>query len=107
MKKRIPTIGFISAPAWFNPAPSEFPNVCEETLRTQQAPVLLPDFDYRLESIVGVQEALHRCARSLAAMGCDVIARSAVPLRGPVPPPKRKRAAGAKPWQVPPTGPPS
>lgn len=74
-----PTIGFISAPAWFDPAPSEFPGVCRETVRTQQAPVPLPDFDYRLESIAAAQETLHSCARSLKAIGCDLVAQVGSP----------------------------
>jgi len=73
---KIPTIGFISAPAWFDPAPSEFSNVIVEEVRTQQAPLLLPEFDYRLESIASVQNELNLCARSLKAMGCDVVAQS-------------------------------
>jgi hypothetical protein len=44
--KKSPTIGFVSAPAWFDPASSEFPKVVEETVRTQQAPLLIPEFDY-------------------------------------------------------------
>ncbi|MGI9550280.1 MAG: hypothetical protein ACR2MT_03695 [Aurantibacter sp.] len=46
-----PIIGFISAPAWFDPTPSEFPTVVEEGVLTQQAPLLLPEFDYQLETI--------------------------------------------------------
>jgi maleate cis-trans isomerase len=77
--KKIPTIGFISAPAWFDPAPSEFSNVIVEEVRTQQAPLLLPEFDYRLESIASVQNELNLCARSLKAMGCDVVAQVGSP----------------------------
>ena len=43
---KIPTIGFISALAWRDPAPSEFSNVIVEEVRAQQAPLLLPEFDY-------------------------------------------------------------
>jgi len=74
-----PTVGFISAPAWFDPAPSEFPQALEEDVRTQQAPLLLPDFDYRLESVASVQGELNRCARSLRAMGCDLAAQVGSP----------------------------
>jgi maleate cis-trans isomerase len=77
--KHIPTIGFISAPAWFDPAPSEFPEVVEEKVQTQQAPLLLPEFDYRLESIASVQQELDHCARSLKAMGCDLVAQVGSP----------------------------
>ncbi len=77
--KTPPTIGFISAPAWFDPAPLEFPRAVFEDVRTQQAPLLLPEFDYRLESIASVREDLHLCARSLKAMGCDLAAQVGSP----------------------------
>ena len=73
------TIGFISAPAWFDPGPSEFPTVIEEDIQTQQAPLLLPDFDYRLNRIATVQNDLNLCARSLKAMGCDLAAQVGSP----------------------------
>ena len=74
-----PTVGFISAPAWFDPAPSEFPTAVDGLIRTQQAPLLLPDFDYRLESIARVQGDLNLCAHSLKSMGCDVAAQVGSP----------------------------
>jgi maleate cis-trans isomerase len=74
-----PGIGFISAPAWFDPAPSEFSKVVVEEVSTQQAPLLLPEFDYRLESIASVQNELNLCARSLKAMGCGIIAQVGSP----------------------------
>ena len=77
--KKIPTIGFISAPAWFDPAPGEFTKVIIETVRTQQAPLLLPEFDYRLDSIASVQNELNLCAKSLKAIGCDVVAQVGSP----------------------------
>ena len=77
--KEIPAIGFVSAPAWFDPAPAEFPGVVVEEVRTQQAPLLLPEFDYRLESIAVVQQDLNHCARSLEAMGCDLAAQVGSP----------------------------
>ena len=77
--KKIPTIGFISAPAWFDPAPSEFRKVVVEEVSTQQAPLLLPEFDYRLESIASVQNELNLCARSLKAIGCDLVAQVGSP----------------------------
>lgn len=73
------TIGFISAPSWFDPAPSEFPMVVEEKVLTQQAPLLLPDFDYQLSSIASVQEELNLCSRSLKSMGCNIIAQVGSP----------------------------
>lgn len=72
-------IGFISAPAWFDPAPSEFPRICLEPVKTQQAPMLLPEFDYKLESIAKTQEDLALCARSLKAMGCSLAAQVGSP----------------------------
>ncbi len=77
--KNNPTIGFISAPAWFDPTPAEFPTVVEEKVRTQQAPLLLPEFDYRLKSIAVVQDELNLCTRSLTAMGCDLVAQVGSP----------------------------
>ncbi|MGD9331419.1 MAG: hypothetical protein PVJ53_08905 [Desulfobacterales bacterium] len=79
MIEKIPAIGFVSAPAWFDPAPAEFPTVVEEKVRTQQAPLLIPDFDYRLASIANVQNDLEHCARSLKAMGCDLVAQVGSP----------------------------
>lgn len=77
--KNTPVIGFISAPAWLDPAPCEFPSVVIEDVRTQQAPLLLPEFDYRLESIASVQGELNHCARSLQAIGCDLAAQVGSP----------------------------
>ena len=44
-----------------------------ENFQTQQVPLLLPEFDYQLESIVSVQKELDPCARSLKAFGFDVL----------------------------------
>jgi len=77
--EKAPIIGFISAPAWFDPAPFEFHSVIGEDVQTQQAPLLLPEFDYRLRSIASVQEDLNLCARSLKAIGCDVVAQVGSP----------------------------
>lgn len=76
---KTPIIGFVSAPAWFDPAPSEFPTVVQEAVRTQQAPLLLPEFDYGLESIAAVQGDLDLCAQSLGAAGCDLVAQVGSP----------------------------
>ena len=73
------TIGFISPPAWFDPAPTEFATIVEESVQTQQAPLLLPEFDYRLESIASVQDELNLCAQSLKVMGCDLVAQVGSP----------------------------
>jgi len=75
----LPTIGFITPPAWFEPALTEFPTIVEQTVHVQQAPLLLPDFDYRLESIASVQPQLNLCAHSLQAMGCDLVAQVGTP----------------------------
>ncbi len=75
----IPTIGFITPPLWFEPALTEFPTVVEEQVRIQQAPLLLPNFDYSLKSIASVQEHLNLCARSLKAMECQLIAQIGSP----------------------------
>lgn len=73
------TIGFISPPAWFDPAPSELSSVIKESVQTQQAPLLIPQFDYSLESIASVQEELNLCAQSLKAMDCDLVAQVGSP----------------------------
>ena len=75
----IPTVGFISPPAWFDPAASEFPTVVEERIQTQQAPLLFPDFDYQLEGIASVQDELKLCSQSLKAMGCCLVAQVGSP----------------------------
>ena len=73
------TVGFISAPAWFDPAASEFPTIVEERVQTQQAPLLLPDFNYRLERIASVQDELNLYAQSLKAMWCSLVAQAGSP----------------------------
>ena len=73
------TIGFISPPSWFDPATSEFPSIVEEIVLTQQAPLLLPKFDYSLNSIASVQDELNLCGQSLKAMGCDLVAQVGSP----------------------------
>jgi len=42
----LPAVGFISPPAWLDPAPYEFTTVIQEPVLTQQAIPLLPDFDF-------------------------------------------------------------
>lgn len=77
--RKIPVVGFVSAPAWFDPAPFEFPQVVVEDVKTQQAPLLFPEFDYQLASIASVQADLNLCARSLHASGCDIVAQVGSP----------------------------
>ena len=50
-----------------------------EQVRTQQAPLLHPAFDYRLTSIAAVQPDLNLCAQSLKAGGCDLVAQVGSP----------------------------
>ena len=73
------TVGFISAPVWFDPAVSEFPTVVEERVQTQQAPLLLPDFDNRLQRIASVQDEPNLCAQILKAMGFSLVAQVGSP----------------------------
>jgi len=68
MKNKRPAVGIISPPAWFDPAPAEFPRVCVEEVRTQQASLPLPDFDYKLGSIASIQDELNLCAPLSAAI---------------------------------------
>lgn len=81
MSRTMPTIGFITPPAWFEPAVAEFPTVIEETVRVQQAPLLLPDFDFQLESIAApsIQDHLNLNACSLKAMSCELIVQVGTP----------------------------
>jgi len=45
----LPAVGFISPPAWLDPAPYEFTTVIQEPVLTQQAIPLLPDFDFSFD----------------------------------------------------------
>lgn len=71
----LPAVGFISPPAFLDPAPNEFITIVQEPVLTQQAIPLLPDFDFSLESFASenLLEHLCLCARSLKAAGCSVI----------------------------------
>jgi len=77
--KTSPTIGFITPPIWFELALAEFPQVVQEPVRVQQAPLLLPGFDYQLDSIASVQEHLNLCAQCLKEMQCDLVAQVGTP----------------------------
>ncbi len=55
------------------------PDVVQEDVHIQQAPILLPEFDYRLKSIAAVQNELNLCAQSLKAMGYDIAAQVGSP----------------------------
>jgi len=73
------SIGFISPPNWFDPAPCEFPNIVEEKIVTQQAPILSPKFDYSFEAIASSLDDLQLCGESLKGAGCDLIAQVGSP----------------------------
>ena len=77
--QHITTIGFVSAPNWFDPAPAEFPNTVTERVKTQQAPLLLSNFDYLLANIAKTLPELTNNAMCLRNMGCDVIAQVGSP----------------------------
>ena len=81
LKDRIPSVGFISSPAWSDPTPFEFTTVVEEQVITQQALLLLPDFDYSLDSIASelVAERLSLCAKSLQTAGCHLVVQVGSP----------------------------
>ncbi len=76
-----PAVGFISVPAWPDPAPYEFLSVVEEHVMVQQTFPLLPDFDYALDSIASdsLLERLCLCAQSLKAAGCDLVVQVGSP----------------------------
>ena len=71
----LPAVGFISPPAWLDPAPYEFTTVIQEPVLTQQAIPLLPDFDFSFENLASevLAEQLCLCARTLQAAGCSVV----------------------------------
>jgi maleate cis-trans isomerase len=71
----LPTVGFISPPAYFDPSPYEFTTVVQESVLTQQAMPLLPDFDFSFDNLASEHLAEHLClcARSLQAAGCSVV----------------------------------
>jgi len=73
------SIGFISPPNWFDPAPSEFLDAIEEEVLTQQAPVLSPSFDYSFEAIASSMDQLLLCAQGLKGAGCNLIAQVGSP----------------------------
>ncbi len=77
--RQSPVIGFISPPAWFDPAPAEFPTAVAEAVRTQQAPLALPEFDYALSSIAAAGNALTRAAHALGEAGCSLVAQVGSP----------------------------
>lgn len=77
--QHIRTIGFVSAPNWFDPAPAEFPKTVTELVKTQQAPLLLSNFDYLLENIAKTLPDITNNAMCLRNMGCDVIAQVGSP----------------------------
>ncbi|MFK8186314.1 MAG: hypothetical protein AB8B99_23305 [Phormidesmis sp.] len=76
-----PSVGFISAPAWFDPSSHDFTTAVQETVITQQTFPLLPDFDYSLDSIASEQltERFCLCAQSLQAAGCNLIVQVGSP----------------------------
>ncbi|WP_139276548.1 hypothetical protein [Spirulina major] len=71
----VPVVGFISPPAWLDPAPYEFTTVIQEPVLTQQAMPLLPDFDFSFDNLASddLAEQLCLCAQSLKAAGCTVV----------------------------------
>lgn len=74
-----PAIGFISPPGWIDPSPGEFPSVCAQTARTQQVPLRAPGFDWRIESVAGLEAETTVAAATLADMGCAVAAATGTP----------------------------
>ena len=74
-----PMIGFVSAPNWFDPAPAEFSASVQESVLTQQAPLQLPEFDYRLQTIANAGPAMELSGRCMVASGCDLLAQVGSP----------------------------
>lgn len=77
----IPSIGFISAPAWSDPSPYEFTTIIREKIITQQAFPLLPDFNYSLDNIASelIYKRFSLCGKSLHAAKCDLIVQVGSP----------------------------
>lgn len=80
-EEQVPVVGFISAPAFFDPSPHEFKTAVKEQVLTQQAFPLLPNFDYSLNSIASEQlaERFCLCAESLRAANCDLLVQVGSP----------------------------
>ena len=74
------SVGFISVPAWFDPAPDEFRELTRGEIGVQQTFLGAPDFDYRVGSIAAAEPLLVEAAQQLAAAGCSIIANPATPL---------------------------
>lgn len=75
-------IGFITPPRYADPAPAYFPSVIDAPVLTQQSPLPLLDLAYdHLSNVAWDQtsEALQLAARTLAAMGCDLIVQMGTP----------------------------
>ena len=73
------TIGFISPPSWIDPSPAEFPTVCATPVQVQQCPLMLPGFDWRIDSIARTEPELLAAARALGDAGCDLVAKVGTP----------------------------
>lgn len=74
-----PVVGFVTAPEWLEPAITEFPTTVQENIRVRQSPLMLPGFDYQLDSIANVQDQLNLTAQNLEAMGCHLVAQVGTP----------------------------
>ncbi len=72
-------VGFISPPNWFDPSPQEFAALCAEPVGTQQFPLPLFGFNYRLGCIAQTVPELMLAARTLGSCRCDAIAVCGTP----------------------------
>ena len=74
------TVGFVTPPAWFDPAPQEFPNLCEQKVRVQQTFLNLPllDFD-SLTAIADAENDIAQAAFLLRQAEADVVAFTGTP----------------------------
>jgi maleate cis-trans isomerase len=79
MPEKSPSIGFITPPRWYDPAPSEFLSMAPKGVRTQQTILPRFGFDYALETIAGTGPDLATCARVLAENGCALVAQVGSP----------------------------
>lgn len=73
-KQRFPVVGFLSPPGWYDPSPVEFAAKCDGDVGTQQNLLAVQTFDYALTSVAACEPEVMIAARSLGAVGCDVVA---------------------------------
>lgn len=72
-------VGFISAPDWLDPAPSEFCTLTHNVIPVQQTFLSQANFSYSIDAITRSEPHITLAACQLASAGCTVIASPATP----------------------------